>query len=326
MSASPFSEGKVFFATEFTGPLHGLIARMASAGNVSVGHVRRLIRTSPNLEMYLPIAEHRSQWSGGPDYLVATVLEEGATPYGVSPDGEQVTLSAEAPPSTPTVVLVPAEGFTADGEPREGFISSEVPEPSFADEPFQCADCSTGGGGWSPPSDATWQRDIGIRERISHLRYHDQNEGWPNGQPEFYILLAGTDDTNSDAELTKRIEIPDGVWDNYDHQEDDWVLRDQDILLDWDDYGDRIRIQCMESDVDWNAILTVSGETDIGGVADVQFQADFDIGNSDDNCANGYVIPQYSDGSWSLIPDGVSPEFDGTSDLQWYGYGIDVTP
>lgn len=325
MAASPFSEGKVFFDTDFSGPLNGLIARMAQAGGVSPTHIRELVRASPNLELYLPVSEHRSQWSGGSNFLVATVLEEGATPYGVNPDGEHVGLSSESPPSTPTVVLVPAEGFTAEGEPREEFISSEAFQPKFTSEPIQPC-CDGGSGGWSPPDDATWQRDIGIRERISHLRYHNQHEGWPNGAPEFYILVAGTDDTNSDAELTKRINIPNDVWDNYDHEEDNWALWDQLKLVDWDvDYGTRVRIKCMEADKDWDAVLNLSGDTDIGGHLNVQFQGEFTVGNAHEDCGLDYVTPRFSDGSWSKIPNGFSPEFDGTSDLQWYGYGVDLT-
>lgn len=328
MSASPFSEGKVFFGTEHSGPLNGLIAQMAQAGGVSVAEIRKLIQESPDLEMYLPVPEHRNQWSGGEDYLVATVLEEGAKPHGVNPAGKEVSLSADTAPSVPTIALVPAEGFTREGDPREGFIASEALEPRLTSEPIDpvCPPTCGGGGGWSPPDNATWQRDIGIRERISHLRYHNQHEGWPNGAPEFYILLAGTDDTNSDAELTKRIDIPNQVWDNYDHEEDNWALWDQLKLVDWDvDYGTRVRIKCMEADPEWDLNITLSGDTDIAGVSNVQFQGSFQVGNSHEECGEDYISPRFSDGSWSKIPNGFSPEFDGTADLQWYGYGIDVT-
>lgn len=159
------------------------------------------------------------------------------------------------------------------------------------------------------------------------MRYHDQNERWPNGQPEFYIVLGGTLDTDGNAELTKKIEFPDGIWDDYDHEEDDWVLYDQQKLVDWDtDYGTRVRVRCMESDGAPDISINISGNTDIAGV-NVEFSGSISNGREggDDACGQDYVTPRFSNGEWSLIPDGSSPEFDGTSDLRWYGYGIDVT-
>lgn len=321
MDASPFHEGKVFLDTELQGPVRGLVAQMARAGGTTVNHVKSLIREAPPLEVYLPVPEHRDAWDGGSEYLVATVLEEGATPFGVDPGGREISLTAESPPSTPTIVLVPAESFTDDGEPRQELL----PDPDPVVSRFIC--CSGGGGSvWTPPGAATWQRNIGIRERISHFRYWDQHEGWPNGEAEFYIVLGGTQDTDDHAELTKKIFLTDDVWgDSYD--EGEWVLWDQLKLIDWDtDYGTRVRIRCMESDGAPDISLLISGITEIFGV-DVEFEGSIQNGREggDDPCGQDYITPRFSNGEWSLIPDGDSPEFDGTSDLQWYGYGIDVT-
>lgn len=145
------------------------------------------------------------------------------------------------------------------------------------------------------------------------------------GPPQFYIVLAGTKDQDSNAELTKKIELSDDIWENADTGE--WMLWDNVKLVDWDtDYGTRVRIRCMESDGFPDISLSISGDTNIGG-ATVNYSATFANGREggDDPCGQAYVTPRFSNGSWSLIPDGVSPEFDGTSDLQWYGYGVDVT-
>jgi len=337
MQASPFHEGKVFFSrAHFTGSLAGLLGHMAEAAGVTRRHVIALIDELPPLELYLPVPEHRREWDGSEHLLVATVLEEGATPYGVRPDGQEVTLSAEAPPSTPTLVLVPAESFTARGEPRSDLVTAAPVElrASVDCGPYALQDCGDGGGGgstWSPPPGATWQRDIGIKERISHLRFWDDKEGWPNGLPEFYILVDGTLDTDNFGELHKKIVLTDDIWDDY--TTGDWALWDQLTFVTWDtDYGTRVRIQCWESDGTPDISVTLSGNTDIQGFANVDFSYTF-TGNDgreggDDACGTAYVTPRLSNGAWTLIPDGNDdgdPEYDGTSILQWYGYGIDTT-
>ncbi len=74
----------------------------------------------------------------------------------------------------------------------------------------------------------------------------------------------------------------------------------------------------------------MSGSSVIQGQT-VSFSATFqgDMGGDDDDCGSTNISFRFSNGTFAPIPDGpdknVSPiDFDGTSDLHWYGYGIDL--
>lgn len=93
-------------------------------------------------------------------------------------------------------------------------------------------------------------------------------------------------------------------------------------LFPWDkDYETRVRIVCMEEDAGWSATFTAGGETRIRGTT-VTFSGTFAGKDNDNNCGEDYVTARLSRGEWSIVPNGSNPEYNGTTDLQWYGTGI----
>lgn len=342
MESSSVTESKLHLQRFLKGSGRILISGMARAGGVSEHQITTLLEALPSMELYFPVPEHRRIWNGDEDLLIAVALSETRAPTGFTLYGERQSLELRSPPAIPTIVLVPAESFTPSGTPRAHAVQKTLP-PTSNDLvtcdmiPVGHHSCGGGGGGggggsgWSPPADAVWERGIGIRESISHMRTTNDHEPWHKGAPEFYLNLVGTNDTDSDAELTKTIWIDEGIWAGSDDDDNaDWRLYDPNLkLIDWDtDYGTRVRVKCMESDTDWNGSVTVSGNTDIFGVS-VSFETSVEVGDSDDNCGEDYITPRVSTGEWTYIPDGTlvgpSPEYDGTSELHWYGYGIDIT-
>ena len=87
-----------------------LLAAMAKETGRTESEVISLASSVRELEFYLPVADHRARWRGGKDMLVAALLDdEDEAPVGFGLDGRSVTLSAEAPPDTPVLSVVPVE-------------------------------------------------------------------------------------------------------------------------------------------------------------------------------------------------------------------------
>lgn len=208
-------------------------------------------------------------------------------------------------------------------------------------------DGGSGGGGGGPycPSESTGggDRGIGIQEKAQCWTATNFHEPWPTGNPEFYILLAGTSDSDPADELNKKINIPGYIWDNVDEDaQDDYATHSQEIAFWTQSWGERVRVQCFESDADivpdgfslsGNTTATIEGE--IGPVlTTITFEGDFDVGtgsgDSDDKCGTDYIpLRTPSNGEWTEIPDGPDGDsfndFDGTSDLKWFGQGENIT-
>lgn len=154
MTASSDAEGKIFFDSTLPGPISGLVAQMAQAGNVSEEHIRALMESTPDLELYMPVDHHRESWKAGSEYLVVTEIKEGAVPYAVNPEGEAVSVSSEQPPAKPTFSLVPAESFSSNETlyARESTtaagsgVSADMIEPCSVDDGVSTS-CGGGGGG-----------------------------------------------------------------------------------------------------------------------------------------------------------------------------------
>src|SRR6185312_1218702 len=64
---------------------------------------------APALEMYLPVPAHRAAWTGGEDVLVATARADHEAPVAFDIRGRRRLLSADAPPATPVIAVVPVE-------------------------------------------------------------------------------------------------------------------------------------------------------------------------------------------------------------------------
>jgi hypothetical protein len=355
LRASRFTvEHKLPFSEYLRGESGGiLLAEMAQHTELSPGEIVALLDNVRPLEFYMPVPEHRNNWTGGSDLLVASLLSEDEAPIAYELKGNQIELLRDEPPVTPVLILTPVEtDFTQhldasflNVKDMNGqaigtwtpFSSSLSMESDCTGDTaiVECDDGSGGGGGGSvaycgePPSGTVQRRGSSVEEFVTCMRAINDHEPWGKGNPEFYLLLAGTLDGGSD--WGKRINITEHIWDGSD---DDlnrkWRKFDPISLLTWDtDMGTRIRVQCFEDDFNFNASIKVTGSTQIVGVT-VSFSADFKIGDTDDNCGSNYIDLQNSSGAFYYIPDGkdddttnpAPPYYNGTSDLHWAGFGI----
>jgi len=359
MRKAPFSEHKLMFSDYLRGQSGGIVlAKMARESGQSREQVLALLAQLPPLEFYMPVADHRESWTGGADLIVAgSIMGDRAAPIGYDLQGQPVALSADVAPATPTMVLVPLEtdfsraldaakarNVRDRGGDAIGTLSTlEDGSGCSGDLEAVDASCDGGGGGGGgggsytgTPSSIVRQRGISVEEFITHMRAHDDHEPWHLGAPEFYLLLAGK--YSSNADFKSRVNIPEGPWDgSSDSGNARWRNFGNMPLILWDvDLGSRITVQCMEDDFDWESTITVGGSTefpDIPGPTGSQklnYSISFKVGWGDDDCGSSFINMRNSQGAWYHIPDGVNndfsepvvPYFNGTSDLQWYGYGL----
>jgi hypothetical protein len=365
MRAAPFAEHKLEFGHYVRSRPGGvLLAKMATVMGRGAEQLRVQLDGLPELEFYMPVREHRESWRGGADLIVAGSLEsddEGRpviAPVAFNLQGEPVALSADATPATPTLVIVRreadfsrpmdimrAKNINDRGGTAIGTLIPSMIEPCL--EPLKAISfsCGGGGGGYVPPppasndpapgTPASQQRGISIEEMITHMRTFNDHEPWWKGAPEFYLLLAGRLQ-NGDS-VARRIGIPEGPWSGSDDGSNrKWHYFGEIPLFTWDaDLGTRVKIQCFESDLAFNATFTVTGDTRFPRDSNRlgQISARFQIGgnwtDTDDNCQSAYIDLQNTLQQWYWIPDGkeddgtypVPPYRNGTGELEWYGVG-----
>ncbi|HLL46807.1 MAG TPA: hypothetical protein VK399_08850 [Longimicrobiaceae bacterium] len=168
MAGSKVKEGKVHLNTYLRGEGALLLRAMSRAGGVSEAEVLAVLAETGSMEIYLPVGTHRSQWQGGSDLVVASLIDDQQVPFGVDLDGRTLTLSKDTPPTTPTISIVPAESFDAQGKPWDrdlatgpnASINAQGPRFNLNTTPF------TG----------IWINEVHVG--------HDY-EGWGQGNPEF---------------------------------------------------------------------------------------------------------------------------------------------
>jgi hypothetical protein len=315
------------------------MAKMVQTTGKSRTELRALLESLPTpLELYMPVDEHREQWTGTSDLMVLGELSEDVAPVAYTLDGVEVRLSQEAPPATPVLALVPVEtdfSETLDetyqnvderGGHAIGTYSRVLPaEPTFnmdayCDPETAIEPCDGGGGGSGGGSGELTgdPRGLDVQEYITHMRTWNDHEPWWKDDPEFTIFVAGTSEMSGYTDLREHWNIPPEIWTN----DEGWKRMPFDMrFIHWlKDYGDRVLLKCIEKDWGGSATLTLSGSTTLSGV-EVGFETTFGYTDTDDDCGAQYLVARSSSGDWGYIPDGNSPEYNGTSDLQWYGYG-----
>jgi hypothetical protein len=122
LHASPYRENKLHLNTLLRGPGQPLLHAMATArgaaaapgaapGDARAEAVLATLDSIVDLEFYMPVKEHFAVWRGEGTLLVASTLrDDGTPPVAFDPTGRRVTLlSAEDPPATPTLGIVPVE-------------------------------------------------------------------------------------------------------------------------------------------------------------------------------------------------------------------------
>jgi hypothetical protein len=186
LDRSPIREHKLQFQrllTEGTSPAAAEIGRLTGDGAPAV---TAEALAAPALELYLPVPEHRARWNGDGNLLVATALHDHEAPVAFDPSGRRQVLSADAPPATPVLALVPVE---TDFGPAAGVKLSDVCPYGAADVLPQACGGGIGGGGTSA---GLW---------MTAASFTGTFEGWLKGGPEFEVHIlgqAGTTDSLKD--------------------------------------------------------------------------------------------------------------------------------
>lgn len=185
VTAAPNPERKLDFARFTDARGLRLLAAMAAHAGQGTTHaaIRQLRDSVPALEFYLPVAEQRSAWRGDRNLLVATSLEEEDVPVGYDLRGNPVPMSADSPPATPTLVLVPRE---SDIALLDGMARAQC-------GPETCGNPGGGGGSTTYP---------GIY--MTYASLDDLHEPWTRGAPELEVYLVGP----ANANLTTYVPKP----------------------------------------------------------------------------------------------------------------------
>lgn len=321
MAGSPQVEHKLHFSSYLNGKGAPLLSAMARAGGISEAQVVQLFAGTGPLEIYFPVSGHRETWlSGGNDLIVATTLEEWAAPFGVTLAGKTLSLSAETPPTTPALVIVPAEGFDQFGRPLDATLRAEHMRSS-----------SLFGQAASFSTSTSTHRGIGVSERANYIRNLNDHEPWTSGNPEFEILLAATAADGTQYKWNK--PIPSGVWDP-DSDDGKWRTLGSysfEMIYYNQDYGTNIGFKCIERDgsgfnfdikFTGSSTFKISDGTSVGVTINAGWQYD----DSDDPCGEDYLYPRIKDPAapdfyqWTELPGTVNNPEDGTSEFQYRHY------
>lgn len=171
LDRSPFPEGKLHLQRLLQAENHRLLKEVARLSGSGEAEVDADAREAIPLEVYFPVPAHRTGWAGGPDLLVASAREDRESPVAYDVTGRRQVLSAETPPATPVLAVVPVE--------------TDFDRPLGAAE-ATCTECSPGGtGGGGTGSTAP----TGLFMTYSH--FVQDFEGWLKGDPEFEFHILG---------------------------------------------------------------------------------------------------------------------------------------
>ena len=166
LDGSPEREHKLHFQRWLDAADRRMLRAVARAGGVSEQAVEADAHGMSALEMYLPVPAHRAAWRGDDHLLVATVGADHEAPVAFTLKGERLVLDPERAPTTPVLVIVPAE------------TDFDHPSPGPKVESF------VGDGGGAPAGPPH-----GLYMRAAH--FVSDFEGWPKGNPEYEIHILG---------------------------------------------------------------------------------------------------------------------------------------
>lgn len=175
LDASPFPEHKIELQRFLPAASGRALRYLAEGSGTTVADVGAELDRAIPLEVYLPVPAHRAAWSGDDHVLVATALKDHDTPVAFDPSGRRFLLSADAPPSTPVIAVVPVETDFTTPPAR-----------------LQCIDldCSGGGGsGGTGGGGGSVTPPAGLYMRKAHVA--GDFEGWLKGSPEYEVHVLG---------------------------------------------------------------------------------------------------------------------------------------
>jgi hypothetical protein len=200
---SLFRENKLHFEAFLRNGGEALLDGMANARGSHADDVLLMLDSIVDLEFYMPVSEHRVSWAGGDNLIVATAIDDdGAVPRGFDLMGSDVPLSADQPPATPTLVLVPVETDFSKPPAQRSIHGTEVAQ-SMTESP-----------------------GLYMRREM----YLDDREGWPNGNPEIEIHIFVRDGAGNFVDTQCAGEEQGGDF-KFNHDESDEVFEDDVALI-----------------------------------------------------------------------------------------------
>lgn len=183
LDASPYIENKLQLQRFLNGSRHRAMREVARLSGEAESEVEADAEAATPLEIYFPVPAHRASWNGGPNVLVASAREDGDSPVAYDVKGGRRVLSADVPPATPVLAIVPVE---TDFGPEGTTALAVTPPPPPPPDPLP------------PPSPP-----LGMY--MTYARFVQDFEGWFKGSPEYEIHIlgqAGTGDSLTDYQCS----------------------------------------------------------------------------------------------------------------------------
>lgn len=169
LASSRFRENKIELQQLLRENGNQLLAAVARESGDRENQIDTDLTAAGSLEIYLPLPEQRSRWSGTDDILVATALKDGDTPVAFDIHGHRHLLDRTTPPTVPVLALLPAELDFRTGSPSPAKCLPET--------------CPPGGGGEVPPAPrGIW---------LTQANIYDLHEDWLRGSPEVEAMFMG---------------------------------------------------------------------------------------------------------------------------------------
>lgn len=252
LAQSRFPEQKLHFQGLLTGQNRLVLRDIARISRMSERQIQDDAANTMALEIYLPVPEHRTRWSGDEQILVATAVADGDIPVAYDTQGNEFALDPHQPPSTPVLSLVPVETDF-----------SRPPAPATC-TPETCPPGGGGGSGGGGGGGGNVPFAPGLYMTYAHTT--QSFESWLKGSPEFEMHVLGQlGGTDSLKDYQCAGEHAGGPY-VYDQNGLDWsgnvVLFTQAQL---DNYraqhpGESIRVFMVEDD-DTSCLIKQSGTT-----------------------------------------------------------------
>jgi hypothetical protein len=202
LDQSPFVEHKLQLQSLLEKSDHRVLKEVARLSTTPDSEVEADAEQAIPLEIYFPVAAHRAEWTGGPDLLVASAREDHEAPVAYDVSGRQQVLSADQPPSTPVLAIVPVE--------------TDFAQPYG---PGSTAVCTTvcggggGGGGTTVPVHGLY---------MTYAHFVQDFEGWFKGSPEFEIHILGQSGASDSLQDYQCAGAAAGGYYHFDQNSLDW--------------------------------------------------------------------------------------------------------
>jgi hypothetical protein len=200
LDRSPFAEHKLHLQSFLHGSDRRALKEVARLSASPDSDVETDAKDAMPLEIYFPVAAHRAEWTGGSHLLVASAREDHDAPVAYDALGRRRVLSAEEPPATPVLAVVPVE--------------TDFAHPTGPGAEAECTTCVDGGGGGGTVT------PTGLFMTYAH--FVQDFEGWFKGSPEYEIHILGQSGTSDSLKDYQCAGEPAGGYYRFDQNSLDW--------------------------------------------------------------------------------------------------------